>query len=290
MKVFYLFVSIIVLFIFSACSSAAMPAPTATAVPPTATPIPPTPWPTPDHSLTAVEKRENSQIQEWAVLELPGMENVTVANIPYKDDLTADFYYPPDFSFEEKLPVVLFVNGVRPSDFKDLKDTGWYVSWGQLVAASNLIGVNYEVKDPNADIHEVITFIQENSDFLRTDAEHICLWSSSGNTPVAMTLLTGSQLPYQEAVSCFVIYYGKTITVKESLPNIPIFIVNAGQDSNAFKYGLEKLAKKAEEDEVPFEYIIYEEGEHGFDIWNDTAESRAIIEQTLAYMKENLQE
>lgn len=290
MKTFYLFVCTFLLLLVTACSSGTIPTPTTTAVPPTVTPIPPTPWPTPNHSLTAVEKREASEIQEWAVLEIPGMEEVTVANIPYKDDLTADFYYPPDFSFAEKRPVVLFVNGVRPSDFKDLKDAGWYISWGQLAAASDMIGVNYEVEDPNADIHDIITFIQENSDQLRADPDRICIWSSSGNTPVAMTLLTNSEPNHQEALSCFVIYYGKTITVKESLPNIPIFIVNAGQDSNAFKYGLEKLAEKGEEDEIPLEYILYEEGEHGFDIWNDTDESRAIIEQTLAFMKKHLQE
>jgi hypothetical protein len=286
MKTYYLFVYTFLFFLMSACSQGSLPGPTATAVPPT-------PWPTPDHSLTAVEKRKASQIQEWAMLVLPGMENVTIANIPYKDDLTADFYYPPDFNFDEKLPIVLFVNGFRPSDFKDLKDTGWYVSWGQLVATSDMLGVNYEVKDPNADIHDVITFIQENSDYLRADTEHICLWSSSGNTPTAVGALINENeaAGYKDAISCFVVYYGLTFPISKELPpDIPIFIAQAGLDRSSVNQGLDNLATKVEESGAAVEMVIYEEGEHGFDIWNDTEESREIIEQTLAFMKENLRE
>lgn len=287
MKTYHLLMCILLFFV-SSCASEITPEPTATAVSPT-----PTPWPTPDHSLTAVSKREASQIQEWAVLALPGMENVTIANMPYKDDLTVDFYYPPDFNFDEKLPVVLFVNGFRPSDFKDLKDTGWYVSWGQLVAASDMLGVNYEVKDPNTEIHDVITFIQENSDYLRADAEHICVWSSSGNTPTAVGALINENeaAGYKDAISCFVVFYGLTLPISKDLPpNIPIFIAQAGLDRSSVNQGLDTLAAKAKDSGATVEMVINKEGEHGFDIWNDTDESRAIIEQTLAFMKKNLRE
>ena len=70
-----------------------------------------TPVPTPDHSILASDKRKDTPDQSSVVYTLPEMDQITLANIEYKDGLTMDIYYPLDFDFTQNLPVVIFVNG-----------------------------------------------------------------------------------------------------------------------------------------------------------------------------------
>ena len=53
-----------------------------------------------------------------------------------------DVYYPPDFDFNSPVPAVIFVNPFGAFGNFRLKDIGWLISWGQLVAAKGLIGIN----------------------------------------------------------------------------------------------------------------------------------------------------
>jgi acetyl esterase/lipase len=48
---------------------------------------------------------------------------------------------------------------------------------------------------------------------------------------------------------------------------------------------LDDFVETARGANVPMEYVAYEEGIHGFDVYQDTAESREIIKQTLEFMK-----
>ena len=66
------------------------------------------------------------------VYQLPDMDRVLLTNASYKDKLTADIYYPPNFKSDTKLPVVIFVNGVGDAIVlpDSLKDTEQYISWG----------------------------------------------------------------------------------------------------------------------------------------------------------------
>ena len=53
---------------------------------------------------------------------------------------------------------------------------------------------------------------------------------------------------------------------------------------------LNKFVEKAREANIPLEFVNYEDGKHGFDILQDTDESREIIKQALDFMNTHLQE
>jgi hypothetical protein len=164
---------------------------------------------TPAHieiAMTAGEKRETASPQEFAFYELPEMDQVGVANVAYKDDLTMDLLYPPDFDFAEPLPVVLFVHGVNDY-YRSLKDTGWYVSWGQLVAASGMVGVNYDIREPSENIIEVLYYLQANADTLGIDPNRICLYASSGNPPAAILAMTRQAESFHDALCCDLLWF-----------------------------------------------------------------------------------
>jgi dienelactone hydrolase len=283
MKRVGLFVVALGVFLVSSCTPAA-PAP------PTATPLP-----TPDHSILAVEVRKSTPDQSFVVYNLPGMDQVTLANIEYKDGLTMDVYYPPDFDFTQDLPVVIFVNGFVDEEIKQmigckLKDSGIYISWGQLVAASGMIAATYETQTPKTDIHDIINYTRAHASWLRVDSDRICLWSSSANPATALIALTDASAEYRDSLTCAVIYYGVTPSgYADALStDVPLFVVRAGKDDVSLNRDLDRFVERAREANIPLEFVDYEDGIHGFDVWQDADESREIVKQTVEFMKSHL--
>lgn len=87
------------------------------------------------------------------VYTLPGVDAVTVR----RDEeysrtdagaLTMDLYYPPDSKRGSRTPAVIFVTGFNDAGAQRMlgcrmKEMGSYISWGQLAAASGLVGIAY---------------------------------------------------------------------------------------------------------------------------------------------------
>ena len=256
-----------------------------------------TPVPAPDHSILASDKRKDTPDQSSVVYTLPEMDQITLANIEYKEGLTMDIYYPLDFDFTQNLPVVIFVNGFVDEESEKmfgskLKDSGIYISWGQLVAASGMIAIAYETYDPDVDVHDLINYIRANEPWLRIDKDRICLWSSSDSLHTALIALTDTSTEYHDSLACAIIYYGiiPQVSVDDLSADIPLFIVKAGKDDAFLNIKLDKFVEKAREANIPLEFVDYKDGIHGFDVWQDTDESREIIKQTLEFMNTYLQE
>jgi hypothetical protein len=253
--------------------------------------------PAPDHSILASDKRKDTPDQSFVVYTLPEMDQITLANIEYKDGLTMDIYYPLDFDFTQNLPVVIFVNGWVDEEFQQmfgckLKDSAPTISWGQLVAASGMIAIAYETHDPDVDIHDLLNYTRANGSWLRIDKDRICLWASSASSPTALIALTDPSVEYHDSLACAVIYYGVTppASADDLSADIPLFIVKAGKDDAFLNIKLDQFVEKAREAKIPLEFVDYEDGIHGFDFWQDTDESREIIKQTLEFMNTYLQE
>jgi dienelactone hydrolase len=189
---------------------------------------------------------------------------------------------------------VVFVKAFGVYNNIKLKDWGPYVSWGQLVAAKDLIGINYDINettgDPVADLRDLIAFVNTNAQMLGVEKGHLCLWSSSSNVQVALDLIADKEGTYQDSLSCAVIYYGFDETQEVSFhpSNIPLLIVKAGQDMPSVITGIDNLVGKVKAAGHPVELIEYKDGKHGFDFYQDTDETRDIVSRTLEFMKEKL--
>lgn len=273
--------------LFTSCATSP-PAPTQTA-PPTSIPATPTLF-RPANTLLAADKLAENKVKDKVFYTLPGMDQVTVANIPYNwQPLQMDIYYPPGFNFGSPVPAVIFINGF-PNTRNRLK-SGHYISWGQLAAASGLIGINYQTSDwALGDTRGLIKFILANAHSLGVDKDQLCLWSASSNVQVALDLIVDKEGDYQDSLSCSVVYYGFDETKEVNIPpsNLPLLVVKAGQDDPATNAGIDKLVSKSKAAGLPIELIEYKEGVHAFDIFQDTDETRAIVSRTLEFMKEKL--
>lgn len=277
-----------------------------------------------------MDEQEPEDFRELEVVyALPDMEGAIVRpDITYKTieagDLLMDVYYPEDYEGETRLPAVLFVHGEgAPETLKDAKDWGQYVSWGQLVAASGLIGITFnhrssemlaKLYDVAKDVDDLITYVRENSKSLGIDANALCIWTCSGGSPFGLRSALREDASY---VRCIVSYYGLAdlkffYDSFQSVPQLsdevlnefsaanrlskrtntipPMLIVRAGLDAPELNASIDRLLTAAIAKNVSLDFMNHATGHHAFDIHDDNVRSQEIVRTTLDFMRTHLLE
>jgi len=262
------------------------------------------------------------------VYRMPGSDAVTVRrDVAYKtgeaETLTMDVYYPGgsqggpsgEFSSESRLPAVVFVFGYPDPGVQKIlgcraKEMGSYTSWARLVAASGLVGITYTNREPVADIHALLRYIRDKAAALGIDDTRIGLWACSGNVPTALSALM--QEP-RDHLRCAVLCYGFTMdldggtTVSEAarkygfidgcagkgmddLPrNIPLFVARAGQDEfPGLNRALDEFVTAALACNLPITLVNHPMAPHAFDLMHDSAASREVVREILAFLRFHL--
>jgi dienelactone hydrolase len=265
------------------------------------------------------ENQQDAISKKMVVHQVPGVDDVAVRqDVKYRvtDDgtLTMDVYYPPDSKSGSRMPAVVFVFGYPDSTIKamigsKLKEMGQYISWGRLTAASGLVAIIYETREPTVDIRELLAYVRQNASSLGVDENRIAVWACSGNVPMALSVLMQGTSDY---LKCAVLYYGfmldcegsnsvaeaaETVgfvnpcvgrTVDDLPQDVPLFIVRAGQDNPRLNETIDRFLGKAVVRNMPVTLTNYSDGPHAFDILDDSEISREIIRQTLAFMRLHL--
>jgi acetyl esterase/lipase len=255
------------------------------------------------------------------VYQISGMDEVQVrAGLTYKavedGDLKLDIYLPSDLQANERRPAVLFVHGEpwTPEAVRfDALATGQYISWGRLVAASGWIGVPFEHRNSRActALPEVAADLDDLIAFARTqipevDPDRLILWVCSGGGAYGLR----AAIRHSASVSCAVVYYAlleplyyreiiapevADETLREYSPITalgqpdvtipPLLIARAGKDHPELNETINRFAAEALRQNVSLDLLNCADGQHGFDILDDTERSRHIIQQTLAFMR-----
>ncbi len=250
----------------------------------------------------------------------PGMEAVSVRrDVKYlatsAGALTMDIYYPPDSQSGVRLPAVVVVAGFPDLGFESkmgckFKEMRASVSWGQLMAASGVVAINYTNREPAADLHALLHYIRQNAAALGIDENRLGVWASSGNVPLALSLLMQEGSDY---LKCAVLCYGYTLDLEGAthvaeaarmfgfvnpcvgksvtdLPQgLPLFIVRAGQEQMPhLNETLDRFLCKALSCNLPITFTNHPTAPHAFDLLHDSETSREIIGQILAFMRFHL--
>ena len=222
-----------------------------------------------------------------------------------------DLYRPANCAIDTKLPAVLFIAGYPDPGFERIfgcrfKDLGSTESWARLLAASGLASIAYSNEDPEPDVHKMLAYIQRNADALGIDEKRIGIWASSGNGPLAVSLLLKEHEGYG-FLKCAVLCYAYTLdagkaaaqwkfanpaggkSVADLRTDVPMFIARAGRDQFAdLNEGLDRFASHALAANLPVMIVNHPEGGHAFDIYEDNDASRAIIRQIIAFLMHQL--
>ncbi len=254
------------------------------------------------------------------VYQIPEMKSVIKNNgiIYYSGkgmNLKMDLYTPPNIDKNKRLPLVILINGYPDSVPKNWfgvkqKDLELFVSWSELIAASGMIAVKYESEKSPFETDTLIKFLQKNAEKYNIDLDRIAIFGCSANTLTALSLLQESS----NMVKCAVFYYSALLTpdqkyfsdldtvsketgyywadlrkVRKIPQEIPLFIVRAGRDQyQLIKETTDYFVSEIIKLNIPFTFINYAEGQHDFDILDDTQTSREIIKQTINFLQSHL--
>jgi len=258
--------------------------------------------------------------QRRIVYQIPEMENVVChkGEIYYSVDsmdLEADIYTPPGLSRGSKLPVVILTNNYPDVAWKKRsgvvhKDWQMIISWAELIAASGMVAVTYQTKYSPSEADSLISYLSRNADKFNIDINRISLFGCSANALAAQSLMQNDNYN----IRCVVLYYGALLTPDQkyfeelnsvtneygfylsdlkqvdNIPcDIPILVTRAGKD----KYPLilmtiDHFLNEAVKSNAKITFINYPEGQHDFDVLDDTKTSKSIIIQTIDFLITNL--
>jgi acetyl esterase/lipase len=255
------------------------------------------------------------------VYEMPGVDAVTKRpDVDFGsrdgDAITMDVYYPPDFKAGARLPAVIVVAGFPDLGFQRVvgckfKEMGSSVSWARLIAASGMVAITYSNREPAADVHTLVQYVRKNGASLGVDESRIGLWASSGNVPLALSLLMqDSATPLKCAILCYgymLDHEGSTgvadaaknfgfanpcagKSVEDLRRDIPLFLARAGNDQMPhLNETLDRFVVEAFGRDLPLTLVNYASAPHAFDLFQDTETSREIVRQILAFLRFHLQ-
>jgi len=259
-------------------------------------------------------------VKRTVVYQIPGMDAVTVRrDVVYRatdsGDLTLDLYSPPDQASGSRTSAVVIVAGYPGAGVERIfgrafKDMGSSVSWARLMAASGLTAITYTNREPAADLQLLLRYVRENAESLGIDETRIGVWASSGNVPLALSLLLRDA---SQPLRCAALCYGFILdldgatgtadasrqfgfvnpcagkSMDEVAPDVPLFLARAGQDQFPhLNESIDRFIAGALARNLPVTLVNHPEGPHAFDLFLDDETSREIIRQVLTFLRFHL--
>ncbi len=247
---------------------------------------------------------------------VPGMAEVTVSRDQEyrghdRSPLALDVYYPPGQRTTTLIPAVVFVTGFRDAGARKMlggsfRQTGSYVSWAQLVAASGIAAVTYENREPASDALALLQHLREHGARLGIDAGRVAIWSCSGHVPAALAVLMFNP----PGVRCAALLYGYMLDLDgrsdvagaaskfgftnpaaakrvEDLPReLPLLVVRAGRDEMpGLNDAIDRFAAHALAANLPVTVLNHPPAPHAFDLYCDDAPSHHVVAHVLAFMR-----
>ena len=253
----------------------------------------------------------NPNATKTVLYELTGTAPVPVRrDQPYggDDTLTMDIYAPTDTPDGARLPAVVIVAGYPDPGAKGIlgclfKDMGSTTSWARLIAASGMIAVAYTNREPVEDAHTLLRHVRDHAATLGIDETRIALWASSGNGPLAISLLTRDVTCAALCYACTIDLDGHTEIATASatyhfanpfagksmndLPtNVPLFVARAGQDQvPGLNLALDRFLTAAVTHNLPITLTNHPTGPHAFDLFDDSPATREVVRQVLSFLR-----
>lgn len=248
------------------------------------------------------------------VRSLEGMERIEVTrNVTYHEGLGLDAYHPGR-SQDEAAPAVVIVAGYRDVGVPltlgcNFREMEFIVSLAQLIAASGMAAIAYSTSAPAGDAGRVVDYITRSAGELRIDPARLGIWAASGNVPVALGLLMERRPgiraavlsngytfdgPHGAAVAEAAATYrfvnataGKT--ARDLPTDLPMFVVRCGRDENpGLNDALDRFATDALEENLPITLVNHAAAPHGFEVNDETALSRHVLDEMVAFMRFHL--
>lgn len=207
-------------------------------------------------------------------------------------ELKMNIYAPASLSGDARAPAVFFVHGGPiPADFTPPTQWGVFVSYGELAAASGLVGVTFnhrlfaltDYERSQADVAAAIEHVRSHAAELNVDADRIALWCFSGGGPL-MTPMLRDRPDYVRCLLAFYAYLQPAeAQIRSKGGGVPIFVARAGLDQPMINETIDRFVQEALAGNATLDLMNHPAGRHGFDILDDDERSREIIARAVAF-------
>jgi dienelactone hydrolase len=247
-------------------------------------------------AIPAADAYRNPTPGRALVLQIPGMHRAKVRrNVVYRSSprLRMDVYRPR--RARGRLPAVLL--GGPPGNGRG---SGQKIGWAQLIAASGLAAVAFDIRSQQAasDVQAAITHVRAHAARLGIDRGRLCtLGFSAGSAPWQ---LWATMRDPQAWLRCNVVYYGPldfrspeysamTYLDRHGGRIPPMLVVKAGRDRTAgVNDSIDRFEAEARQLHADLRVVTNAAARQRFDLGPRTARSRAIVRQTLRYLRARL--
>jgi len=208
-------------------------------------------------------------------------------------ELLMDLYLPADREPGVRLPAVLLVHGEAPPEvLRGVRGWGQYNGWGRLLAAEGLAGVAVEhravaeagFEGVVAELGAALAAVRDRAGELGIDPGRLAFAGFSAGVPLTVAALAGPAA----GVRCAALCYGPPGDV-EPWPGLPpLLVVRAGQDLPYRNASIDAFVAAASAAGLPVELVEHPDGQHAFDLLDDTDASRDAIRRVLEFLRRQL--
>jgi len=255
-------------------------------------------------AVPAADGYRNPTAGKAVVLQIQGMHRAKVKrNVVYQRSprLRMDVYRPR--KARGRLPAVLL--GGPPGSGKT---SGQKVGWAQLIAASGMSAVAFDIRSdqqlqsprkPALDVRAAIAYVRSHAKRLGVDPSRLCTLGFSA----AWHLWSTMRDPHPW-LRCNVVYYEPLDVESSALGNEfsaltylrrspgsipPMLVVKAGRDTRAgINESIDRFEAAATELHADVRVVTDPDSANGFDVGPGTARARAIMRETLRFLRARL--
>ena len=185
--------------------------------------------------------------------------------------------YKPAAGGAARVPALVFFNRATGAE----RSGRFYAGWARAAASKGIVGILPDLRSGSeaSDFRILMTYLERHA------AEHgieaIAVYAGSGNVFNAFPAVED---PKQTAIKAAVMYYGSAPVTQFRL-DLPVLYVRAGLDRPPVNESIASLTALAVSQNAPVTLLNYAGGHHAFEIADDNAATRDVIDQTLEFVK-----
>ncbi len=196
-------------------------------------------------------------------------------------ELHFDLYRPA--SGAGRLPVIIFMDA-----FGGQSQREWtiYTGWAEAATAHGFAAINADTHtdDVAGDFDALAAHLRQHASELNVDPDRIVVYAASGNAFRGLPIIED---PNRQWIKAAAIYYGAA-EIEQFRPDVPLLWVRAGLDRPQMNRAVDAAVAKATRQNVTVAVINFAAGHHGFEVIDDNAAAREVIEQTFQFFKKSL--
>jgi dienelactone hydrolase len=187
--------------------------------------------------------------------------------------------YRPNGSPTTRRPTLVFFNRAFGAE----RSGDFYAAWARAAASRGLVAILPDIRggSEGADFTMLVRHLVERGSAVGVDPEAISVYAASGNAFAALPVVEN---PAMTSVKSAVIYYGAA-PIKEFRLDLPILFVRAGLDRPDLNRTISELVTVAVAQNAPVSLLNHASGYHGFEMYNNDDATRAVIEETIAFVR-----